>query len=428
MRYNAGPSRIAPRIVFAGSVKRFPMAQHSIPRVDSLPLTSFKLAAAGADAGAVLDGNASHTPSALTLVAKAVDPELDKIVKQARLMATATGAAIVLVSGGERICVAKSGATAGEVVAYLNAHSAILHACLRDGEPQICDDAEAVPEFDAAVCHRTGLRSLLIVPVQGKKNMRGVLEVFSPRPRDFCDRDVAILQELARQVSTHTNIDLTSIPKATLTTVVAADVPSQPVSAPKVSPRLVAPRPRARKARKPLKLRMPAIPPIHWTLLLTLIVLPLLMGWMLGAAAAVPSTAIKASTIAATAPQFARLSPVSDERQTAPQAPQQAAVDDSNAAATPAPVSPAFIPEDVAKKYVVERVEPDYPDQARQQRIQGAVLMKVIVGKNGEVERLSRISGDAQLAMAADTAIRQWRFKPQPAGFETDITLNFALP
>ena len=84
-------------------------------------------------------------------------------------------------------------------------------------------------------------------------------------------------------------------------------------------------------------------------------------------------------------------------------------------------------------RYLLERVEPQYPEAARQQHIQGPVVLNVLVGTSGLVRQLKVISGDPQLVKAASEAVRQWRFKPhqlkgKTVEFETRITVNFALP
>jgi len=89
-------------------------------------------------------------------------------------------------------------------------------------------------------------------------------------------------------------------------------------------------------------------------------------------------------------------------------------------------------PEKAAANLLV-RIEPDYPAKAREQKIQGSVVLDIAVGKDGMVHGISTISGDPQLALAAAHAVQQWRFKPwvrngKPAPFESRITLNFSLP
>jgi protein TonB len=95
--------------------------------------------------------------------------------------------------------------------------------------------------------------------------------------------------------------------------------------------------------------------------------------------------------------------------------------------------NPVSVSAETASSYLILRVEPDYPEAARTQHIQGSVVLKALEGKNGAVRDVTIMSGDAQLATAATDAVRQWRFKSyrqsgQRVEFETQITVNFTLP
>jgi TonB family protein len=86
-----------------------------------------------------------------------------------------------------------------------------------------------------------------------------------------------------------------------------------------------------------------------------------------------------------------------------------------------------------AKGYLVSRVVPEYPEQAKQQHVQGPVVLNALVGTGGLVQEVKVISGEPELVEAAVTAVKQWRFQPQrlegnPVEFETRITVNFSLP
>jgi TonB family protein len=86
-----------------------------------------------------------------------------------------------------------------------------------------------------------------------------------------------------------------------------------------------------------------------------------------------------------------------------------------------------------AKLQLLHLVQPEYPETARQQHVQGPVVLEGKVGKDGEVQQLSVISGDSMLATAASNAVRQWRFKPlvrngRAVQFQTQIKIDFALP
>jgi periplasmic protein TonB len=81
---------------------------------------------------------------------------------------------------------------------------------------------------------------------------------------------------------------------------------------------------------------------------------------------------------------------------------------------------------------LIHRVQPVYPPLARQARIQGAVLLRAIISREGRIENLRVLSGHPMLVPAAIEAVRQWRYQPyilndQPVEVETEITVNFIL-
>src|SRR5262249_677875 len=64
--------------------------------------------------------------------------------------------------------------------------------------------------------------------------------------------------------------------------------------------------------------------------------------------------------------------------------------------------------------------------------IQGAVVVRAIIDREGNVTTASVMSGPQQLRGAAVDAIRQWRYEPYilsgvPVEIETPITVNFLL-
>jgi len=77
-------------------------------------------------------------------------------------------------------------------------------------------------------------------------------------------------------------------------------------------------------------------------------------------------------------------------------------------------------------------VRPEYPLLARQMKVQGAVLLSALIGKDGGIQNLQVLSGPAILADAAREAVRQWRFKPyfqngQPVETQAKITVDFTI-
>ncbi len=100
----------------------------------------------------------------------------------------------------------------------------------------------------------------------------------------------------------------------------------------------------------------------------------------------------------------------------------------------PKPSAQTFrVSQGVMEGLVLKRVQPRYPTQALQMRIQGAVQLQATISKKGDIENLKVVSGDAVLAHAAQEAVKQWKYKPyylngDPVSIETQIQVNFKLP
>jgi periplasmic protein TonB len=81
---------------------------------------------------------------------------------------------------------------------------------------------------------------------------------------------------------------------------------------------------------------------------------------------------------------------------------------------------------------LIRRVQPQYPEPARIARIQGAVELAAVIGKDGTIENLHVVAGPPLLVRAAIEAVSQWRYRPyilnnEPVEVETHITVNFSL-
>jgi TonB family protein len=96
------------------------------------------------------------------------------------------------------------------------------------------------------------------------------------------------------------------------------------------------------------------------------------------------------------------------------------------AAATRVHLSPS------ATQTLSRPVEPNYPLLAREMKIQGAVVLDVLIGREGIIQHLRVLSGPAILSAAAQEAVKQWHFRPylqagQPVETEARITVNFTI-
>ncbi len=98
-----------------------------------------------------------------------------------------------------------------------------------------------------------------------------------------------------------------------------------------------------------------------------------------------------------------------------------------------APQQTLRISQGVSEGMVVKRVQPVYPAQARQMRLEGKVELQANISQSGSISDVKLLSGDPVLGRAAMDAVRQWKYKPyflngQPIDIQTQITVNFKLP
>jgi periplasmic protein TonB len=98
-------------------------------------------------------------------------------------------------------------------------------------------------------------------------------------------------------------------------------------------------------------------------------------------------------------------------------------------AATPTRVR---VSQGVSAGLLIRKVQPNYPQLAKQARIQGQVVLQAEISKDGTIQNLQLISGHPMLAPAAIEAVKQWRYKPyllngEPVAVDTQVIVNFSL-
>ena len=104
----------------------------------------------------------------------------------------------------------------------------------------------------------------------------------------------------------------------------------------------------------------------------------------------------------------------------------------SSKAATPV-LQRLSVSQGVSRGLLVKQVQPGYPPSAMRMRIEGTVQLLATLSKNGDITAIKILSGDKQLAQAAVTAVKQWKYKPyllngEPVEIQTEVTVNFKLP
>jgi TonB family protein len=98
----------------------------------------------------------------------------------------------------------------------------------------------------------------------------------------------------------------------------------------------------------------------------------------------------------------------------------------------PQPESPVLVTADDMRDRLVYRVAPVYPPLARQARIQGTVMLRIVIDKWGQVRDTHLLHGHPMLSPAAVEAVKKWRYIPYESDGEiveiqTDVQVIFNL-
>lgn len=76
---------------------------------------------------------------------------------------------------------------------------------------------------------------------------------------------------------------------------------------------------------------------------------------------------------------------------------------------------------------VKQRVPPIYPEIAKRMKIGGEVKLQATVDATGKVTDVKTISGNHMLSLAAEDAVRKWKFEPGANDSHVDVAINFNI-
>lgn len=459
----SGPDPLPPSVPEAGGVVSSPTDvtepfQAEAARAQPLPETDLAdlTARFAASSGPGLSPELS-TELALEIV-------LHEIVEQTCLATGATGAAIVLERDREMVCRASAGPTAPELGARLDGGSGLSGECIRTREVQRCEDAWVDARADEEASRRLGVRSVVVLPLVHEEKVVGILEALSSRPSAFGERDERTLEALAGRVLK--NLERAARPFTVPESARTEDQAYQP-SAEGLPPAA---------SRGGLDI-------VTWALGAVVLVCAVWLGTraiqrFAPGRAAVQSPAAKAGASGVRVVESASSRPEALSGQQNSQAAAKPASPKASPGArrtgnTEVPEGGLLVYEngrevfrmvpstgqvvnragqngmqrastvesegiiklapDAAEDSLIHRVEPEYPDQARQQGVQGEVVLETRIHPDGTVENLKVLSGQPLLAEAALAAVKQWRFRPHSVNgrqveMQTRITIKFTLP
>ena len=129
-----------------------------------------------------------------------LDEVLQLVAERATSITGADGLAIALAENNEIVLRAAAGTVRPDVGARIDRDSAFSGACFRQAQVVNCDDTETDPRVNLQACRKLGARSMVAVPLCGRRRVIGVLEAFSAWPFGFNDSDIRNLSLLAELV------------------------------------------------------------------------------------------------------------------------------------------------------------------------------------------------------------------------------------
>lgn len=381
----------------------------------------------------------------------ALDLVLNETVEQAREATRGSGAAIALARNGEMICRATTG-NAPNLGTRVDTSSGLSAACLYTGAIQHCADTELDPRVDREACRHLNLRSMVLIPIVENGARSGILEVFSSIPSNFSEQDVKLLQLLADKIATAKNASADAAQSS-----MPSPAPLQTSSAAETPPAELRQQAAAEDIRQSAsELSQSAGTTKNDILTSALVVLVIAAAVLLGLVIGVRQTARRTERRAIT-PTNSLPATLSNSGDTSPHS-------DSNVASLAAapqlhksnpPVGGLIVTQNGKVIYRAEpskpsstngeksgslgpnrllhRVDPEYPEAAKSQHIEGPVVLDAQVLGDGSVGNIAVVTGHPLLAQAATQAVKQWKYQPymvdgRPVERQERITVKFSLP
>jgi N-acetylmuramoyl-L-alanine amidase/putative methionine-R-sulfoxide reductase with GAF domain len=129
-----------------------------------------------------------------------LDEVLQLVAERAIAITGADGLGIALAENNEIVLRASAGAIKPDVGQRIQRDSAFSGACFRMAQIIRCDDTETDDRVNLNACRRLGARSMVAVPLCGRRRVIGLLEAFSAEPFGFNDSDVDSLELLAELI------------------------------------------------------------------------------------------------------------------------------------------------------------------------------------------------------------------------------------
>ena len=89
---------------------------------------------------------------------------------------------------------------------------------------------------------------------------------------------------------------------------------------------------------------------------------------------------------------------------------------------------PREVTQGEALAQAVTKIQPEFPEMAKQLKLSGAVDIEIVIGETGSVESAKPVSGNPVLTRSAVDALKRWKFKPfQHDGAATKVQTTLKI-
>ena len=86
------------------------------------------------------------------------------------------------------------------------------------------------------------------------------------------------------------------------------------------------------------------------------------------------------------------------------------------------------VTEGEARKFIINKVDPEYPAMAKQLRLSGKVQVDCFIDPNGAVEKVQIVNGNPLFSTSITNAMKKWKFKPIEAnGKASNVVAAFVF-
>jgi diguanylate cyclase (GGDEF)-like protein len=128
---------------------------------------------------------------------------MELIAERSQELTRASAAVVEIVEGEEMVYEVTTGDATPYLGMRLAREASLSGLCVEEGRLLRSDDTDVDPRVDSEACRRVSAASMICVPLEHRREVVGVLKVYSGVPNNFDDADVEALELLTDLIAAH---------------------------------------------------------------------------------------------------------------------------------------------------------------------------------------------------------------------------------